>query len=73
MQRVIGSDSAPMCVLRATLLVAALVMSGCQAAFPRALPGRWSLSEDARIAKQAKADSFPRPADVGLEEPTSTP
>jgi hypothetical protein len=39
---------------------------GCQSIVPSALGGKLALSEDARIAKQAKADSFPSPSDVGL-------
>lgn len=46
------------------LLLAA--MAGCQAIVPSALGGKLALSEDARIAKQAKADAFPSPSDVGL-------
>jgi hypothetical protein len=45
---------------------ALLAVSGCQAIVPSALGGKLALNEDARIAKQAKADSFPTPADVGL-------
>lgn len=44
----------------------ALAITGCQAIVPSALGGKLALSEDARIAKQAKADSFPSPSDVGL-------
>jgi hypothetical protein len=43
-----------------------LVIGGCQAIVPSALGGKLALTEDARIAKQAKADSFPSPSDVGL-------
>jgi hypothetical protein len=43
-----------------------LISAGCQAIVPSAFGGKLALSEDARIAKQAKADSFPTPADVGL-------
>jgi hypothetical protein len=53
----------------ASSLVAALALAaccGCQVLIPDGLPGGFGLSEDARIAKQAKADSFPSPADVGL-------
>ena len=47
--------------------IAALLASvGCQAIVPSALGCKLALSEDARIVKQAKADSFPTPADVGL-------
>jgi hypothetical protein len=49
-------------------VVAACV--GCQSALPG---GAFALTEDARIAQRAKADSFPSPADVGLAEPTSVP
>jgi hypothetical protein len=52
------------CALAAVVLAAC---GGCQALVPNALPGGFALSEDARIEKQAKADSFPSPADVGLE------
>jgi hypothetical protein len=53
---------------RLAWLGVALVLagSGCQAIVPSALGGKLALSEDARIAKQAKADSFPSPSDVGL-------
>lgn len=55
------------CVRLACLAMAGLlVTSGCQAIVPSALGGKLALSEDARIAKQAKADSFPSPSDVGL-------
>ena len=49
-------------------LAALMACSGCQALVPSALPSGLALGEDARIARQAKADSFPSPADVGLEE-----
>jgi hypothetical protein len=53
---------------RAVLILATLACcSGCQMLFPSALPGGLALTEDARIAKQARAESFPTPADVGLE------
>jgi hypothetical protein len=47
-------------------VAALLATAGCQAIVPSALGGKLALSEDARIVKQAKADSFPTPADVGL-------
>jgi hypothetical protein len=47
-------------------VVTLVTSSGCQAIVPSALGGKLALSEDARIAKQAKADSFPSPSDVGL-------
>jgi hypothetical protein len=43
-----------------------LLTGGCQAIVPSALGGKLALTEDARIAKQAKAESFPSPSDVGL-------
>jgi hypothetical protein len=55
------------------VLVGAAACCGCQAIFPAALPGALAWSEDARIEKRAKADSFPSPADVGLTQPTSVP
>jgi hypothetical protein len=45
---------------------------GCQTLFPSTLPGGLALTEDARIAKQARAESFPSPADVGLTPATQT-
>ena len=53
--------------------VGAAMCCGCQAMFPAAMPGGLAWSEDARIEKKAKADSFPSPADVGLTQPTSVP
>lgn len=58
---------------RATALISLALVSGCQALVPSALPGGFALTEDARIAKQAKVDSFPTPADVGLAAATSVP
>jgi hypothetical protein len=55
-----------------TALGLALVIvasSGCQAT----LPGSMSWNEEAKIAKRAKSDTFPSPADVGLTAPTSVP
>lgn len=46
---------------------------GCQTFFPGAAPGSFALGEDRRIAKQAAAEKFPSPADVGLKTPTSVP
>jgi hypothetical protein len=58
--------------VRATIGVGLLfAMSGCQALVPTALPTRFGLGEDAKIAKQAKAESFPSPADVGLATASS--
>jgi hypothetical protein len=37
------------------------------------LPGSMSWKEEAKIAKKAKSDTFPSPADVGLTAPTSVP
>lgn len=54
-------------------LVGAVSCCGCQTMFPAALPGGLAWSENARIEKRAKADSFPSPADVGLTEPTPVP
>jgi hypothetical protein len=51
---------------------ALLACGGCQSLVTSALPGRFALGEDARIAKQARADSFPSPADVGIESATVT-
>ncbi len=61
--------------LRAPLiaLVAALACTGCQSILPTALPTSFALREDAKIAKQAKADGFPSPSDVGLTAPTAVP
>jgi hypothetical protein len=55
-----------------TALGMALVIvasSGCQSM----LPGSMSWKEEAKIAKKAKSDTFPSPADVGLTAPTSVP
>ncbi|HYO24629.1 MAG TPA: hypothetical protein VEQ85_06725 [Lacipirellulaceae bacterium] len=46
--------------------VAVACSTGCQALLPAALPGGFALNEEARIAKKARGDSFPSPADVGL-------
>jgi hypothetical protein len=57
---------------RATITLGLLLaMSGCQALVPTALPTTFGLGENAKIAKQAKADSFPSPADVGLTTASS--
>ncbi len=45
--------------------------NGCQALVPSALPTTFGLGDDTKIAKQAKADSFPSPADVGLATASS--
>ncbi len=59
--------------IRALTLVAIAACGGCQALVPNALPGGFALTEDARIEKQAKADSFPSPADVGLTPVAAKP
>jgi hypothetical protein len=66
------SGTKPMALVSALLLTVA-GLGGCQSVFPTGLPSTWKVGEEARIAKQAKADSFPSPADVGLGEPTSVP
>jgi hypothetical protein len=55
------------------LVTSLAAFNGCQALVPSALPGGFAVTKDARIAKQAKVDSFPTPADVGLASATSVP
>ena len=57
----------------ALVAAATVACGGCQTLFPAALPGGLAFTEDARIAKRAKSDAFPSPADVGLSMPTSVP
>jgi hypothetical protein len=52
------------------LMVATLLVSGCQALLPSKLT---SFGEDRRILKQAENDPFPSPADVGLEKAQGKP
>jgi hypothetical protein len=54
-------------------IIAGSASVGCQTVFPGAAPGSFALGEDRRIAKQAAAEKFPSPADVGIETPTSVP
>lgn len=56
----------------ATILALSAVV-GCQSAVPRSLPGMFGGGDHARIAKLAKSDPFPSPADVGLNAPTDVP
>lgn len=56
----------------AGFVFATVTCTGCQAMFP-ALPGGMTFNEEQRIAKKAKGDSFPSPADVGLTTAVPTP
>jgi hypothetical protein len=53
----------------ALLLLIGVALCGCQSALPRGL----ALGEDAKIAKQAKADGFPSPGEVGLTKAPADP
>jgi hypothetical protein len=65
-----GAQRGPSWAPGAIVAAALAACGGCQVLVPNGLPRSLAFSEDARIAKQAKADSFPTPADVGLA-PTS--
>ena len=47
--------------------------AGCQSFAPPDITGLSLSKEEKQILKLAKADPFPSPADVGLDQPTSTP
>lgn len=47
--------------------------AGCGNIFRGAMPGSFARRDDQRIAKQAAAEKFPSPADVGLPPPSSVP
>lgn len=57
----------------ALVMITGVASVGCQTVFPGAAPGTFAMGEDRRIAKQAAAEKFPSPADVGLKTPTSVP
>lgn len=57
----------------ALAIVAGSASVGCQTALMGAVPGNFAASQDRRIAKQAAAEKFPSPKDVGLETATSVP
>ena len=62
--------------LAAVLMALALgtgAWAGCQSFAPADITGLAVSKEERQILKLAHADPFPSPADVGLEEPTSTP
>ena len=46
---------------------------GCGSIFRGAMPSSFARRDDQRIAKQAAAEKFPSPADVGLTTPSSVP
>jgi hypothetical protein len=57
----------------AALVVALACSMGCQAFAPSGASGLFADREEKRILKMAKADPFPSPADVGLDQPTAVP
>lgn len=57
----------------AALVALAVAATGCQSFAPKDMSKLASGGDDKRVAKLAKADPFPTPADVGLEQaPDST-
>jgi hypothetical protein len=52
----------------AILAAVAIGATGCSSFAPKDLSKLASGGDDQRVAKLAKADPFPSPADVGLEE-----
>ena len=48
------------------LLAAMGAAGGCQGVLSTAKPGQFAASNDRRVAKQAAAEKFPTPGDVGL-------
>ena len=55
------------------LALASGAAAGCQSFAPGDLAGLTASKGEKKILKLAKADPFPSPAEVGLEQPTSTP
>lgn len=52
----------------AALIAVAVCGVGCQSFAPKDMSKLASGGDDQRVAKLAKADPFPSPADVGLEQ-----
>jgi hypothetical protein len=55
----------------AAMVAVAVSAAGCQSFAPKDMSKLASGGDDKRVAKLAKADPFPSPADVGLEQSPS--
>lgn len=52
----------------AAIAAVVVMAAGCQSFAPKDMSRLTSGGDDKRVAKLAKADPFPSPADVGLEQ-----